>query len=253
VIALVTGASSGIGRELARLFARDGHDLVLAARSEERLAALAGELEGRHRVACRVIVSDLAQPGSAARLFEEAGHVDALVNNAGFGSAVPLVDADVEVLTELLEVNVVALTQLTRLALPAMVERGYGYVLNISSTAAFQPGPRAAAYYASKSYVLSFTEAVRLEVEGSGVHVTALCPGATDTGFAERAGSARSRLFSSQVLDAAFVAREGYAGMLAGRGVVIPGAVHHVAARLAQVSPHSLTARFAKRANESAL
>jgi hypothetical protein len=253
VIVLVTGASSGIGRELARLFARDGHDLVLAARSQERLTALAGELEERHRVSVRVVVCDLAQPGSAARLMDEVGRVDALVNNAGFGSSAPLVDADIEVLTELLEVNVVALTQLTRLALPGMVERGYGYVLNLSSTAAFQPGPRAASYYASKSYVLSFTEAVRLEVQGTGVHVTALCPGATETGFAERARSARSRLFSSQVLDAAFVAREGYAGILADRGVVIPGTVHHVAARLAQVSPHALTARFAKRANESAL
>lgn len=252
MIALVTGASSGIGRELARLLARDGHDLVLAARSEERLAALAGELEERHRVACRVVVCDLGEPGSAARLMKEAGRVDALVNSAGFGNSAPLVDADLDVLTELLEVNVVALTQLTRLALPAMVERGYGYVLNLSSTAAFQPGPRMAAYYASKSYVLSFTEAVRLEVQGSGVHVTALCPGATETGFGERAGSARSRLFSSQVLDAAFVAREGYAAMLAGRGVVIPGTVHNVAARLAQVAPHALTARFAKRANESA-
>lgn len=251
MIALVTGASSGIGRELARLFARDGHDLVLAARSEERLAALAGELADRDRIACRVVVCDLSRPGSAARLMEEAGHVDALVNNAGFASSAPLVDADVEVLTELLEVNVVALTQLTRLALPAMVERGYGYVLNVASTAAFLPGPRMAAYYASKSYVLSFTEAVRLEVQGTGVHVTALCPGATATGFAERAGSQRSRLFSSQVLDAAFVAREGYAGVLADRGVVIPGTVHNVTARLAQVSPHALTARFARRANES--
>ena len=251
MIVLVTGASSGIGRELARLFARDGHDLVLAARSEERLTALADELADRDRVACRVLVCDLSQPGAAARLIEEAGHVDALVNNAGFASSAPLVDADVEVLTELLEVNVVALTQLSRLALPKMVERGYGYVLNVASTAAFLPGPRMAAYYASKSYVLSFTEAVRLEVQGTGVHVTALCPGATATGFAERAGSQRSRLFSSQVLDAAFVAREGYAGVLADRGVVIPGTVHNVTARLAQVSPHALTARFARRANES--
>jgi len=252
VIALVTGASGGIGRELARLFARDGHDLVIAARSEERLQALARELEERHRISCRIIVCDLAVAGSAARLMDEAGRVDALVNNAGFGSSAPLVEADADVLTELLEVNVVALTQLTRLALPAMVDRGYGYVLNLSSTAAFQPGPGAAAYYASKSYVLSFTEAVRLEVQGTGVHVTALCPGATATGFADRAGSARSRLFSSQVLDAAYVAREGYAGLLDDRGVVIPGAVHRTAARLAQVSPHALTARFAKRANESA-
>ncbi|HLM57292.1 MAG TPA: SDR family NAD(P)-dependent oxidoreductase, partial [Pyrinomonadaceae bacterium] len=171
--ALVTGASGGIGEELARLFAADGHDLVLVARSEDKLNALAKELSAKHGVETLVLASDLARPEAPREIFEQLGRegvvVDALVNNAGFGSYGLFAETELEKELELLQVNVVALTHLTKLFLPIMITLKQGYVMNVASTAAFQPGPLMAVYYASKAYVLSLSEALANECEGTGV------------------------------------------------------------------------------------
>ena len=185
--ALITGASSGIGADLARLFARDGYDVVLVARSEEKLREVAEGIGKEHAgVTARVIVADLARPDAARDVVDALGGlpIDALVNNAGYGVAGPFVETDVRSELEMIQVNVVALTHLTKLLAPGMVARKRGRILNVSSTAAFQPGPLMAVYYATKAYVLSVSEALAEELRGSGVTVTALCPGPTATGFA---------------------------------------------------------------------
>jgi uncharacterized protein len=201
VIALVTGASGGIGLELARLFAADGHDLVLVSRGAERLGVISRDLEDRFKVEVRAIPRDLSNPIAPASLFDECGEIDFLVNNAGFGSLGTFVESDPAMLGEMLQVNVAALTQLTRLFLPTMVERGAGRILNVASTAAFQPGPLMAVYYASKAYVLSFSEAIRDELNGTGVTVTTVCPGPTRTSFDSRAEVARPRLLNSRIME----------------------------------------------------
>src|SRR3954454_3939709 len=190
--ALITGASGGIGLELARVFAAHGYDLVLVARSGGKLEELAGELRTRHGIEARVIAKDLARPESPEELFREletAGvTVDVLINNAGFATFGPFVAADLHAELEELQLNVVTLTHLTKKLLPAMVARKRGGVLNVASTAAFQPGPFMAIYYATKAYVLSFSEALAAELEGQGVTISVLCPGPTETGFTARAG-----------------------------------------------------------------
>ena len=250
MIALVTGASGGIGLELARLFAGDGHDLVLVARGGERLAVISRELEERYRVEVRAIPRDLSNPIAPLSLFDECGEVDFLVNNAGFGHRGSFADEDPAILSEMLQVNVAALTQLTRLFLPTMLERRTGRILNVASTAAFQPGPLMAVYYASKAYVLSFSEAIRDELNGSGVTVTTLCPGPTRTSFDARAEVARPRLLNSRVMEPSEVAAEGYAGMMSGKAVVIPGRVNRLGATGARLMPRSLAANIARRMHE---
>ena len=259
--ALVTGASGGIGLELARLFAKDGHDLVLVARDEGRLRRAGEELAGAHGVRFHVVPADLTDPAAPEAIFravQAAGvEVEALVNNAGFGLYGPFVQTAGEAATELarelemIQVNVTALTHLTKLFLPAMVARGRGRVLNVASTAAFQPGPLMAVYYASKAYVLSFSEALSVELAGTGVGVTCLAPGATRTGFQKVAAMEDSRLFrAGHVMDAATVARIGYRGLLKGKPLVIPGAVNRVMAHGTRLVPRSVAARMAKMAQE---
>jgi hypothetical protein len=243
--ALVTGASGGIGLELARLFARDGCGLVLVARSGDKLAAVAAEVRAAHGVPVRALAADLADPAAPARIHAEiaaaGGRVDVLVNNAGFGLRGAFAALDEAEQMAMLQVNVLALARLTRRFLPAMVERRAGGVLNVASTAAFQPGPQMAVYYASKAYVLSLSEALAGELAGTGVTVTALCPGPTATGFVSRAGLERSRLFRDlRVMDAATVARAGYRGFRAGRRVVIPGLANRVGAALARIATGAL-------------
>ncbi|MEA2565364.1 MAG: uncharacterized protein QOD49_541, partial [Actinomycetota bacterium] len=186
-LALVTGASGGIGEELARILARHGYDLVLVARSADKLAALAERLELDHGIQVRAIAKDLARPDAAAEIHEwlaaEGLTVDVLVNNAGMGLLGKFAEIGIEGDVEMLRLNVEAPTLLTRLLLPSMLERGSGRILNLASTAGFQPGPLMAVYYATKAYVLSFSEALANEVAGTGVTVTALCPGPTETGF----------------------------------------------------------------------
>ena len=254
-VALVTGASSGIGLELARLLAAANYDLVLVARTSEALSRLASELESAHRIRAHVFPEDLAEPSAPERLFEKlATHridVDVLVNNAGFGLAGPLVSADIQRTHDMVEVNVTAVTMLTRLALPAMVARGRGRILNIASTAAFQPGPLMAVYYATKAYVLSFSQAIADEVRDTGVTVTAFCPGPTDTRWADVAGVKQSRMFTRlAVADATSVARAGYAAMMSGRRVAVPGAVNRLVAFGNRFVPRRLATSLARRAQE---
>src|SRR5215218_9022754 len=252
--ALVTGASGGIGEELARLFAADGHDLVLVARSRDKLARLSEELGGRHGVTARVLASDLARPESPREIFEELGAggvtVDALVNNAGFGSYGLFAETDVRSELDLLQVNVVALTHLSKLFLPAMIARRRGYLMNVASTAAFQPGPLMAVYYASKAYVLSFSEALSNECEGTGVVVSALCPGPTETGFVAAAKMEKSKLFERAVMDARTVAEAGYRGLLAGRAVVVPGFRNNLLARSIGLFPRNLVTKVVRGIQE---
>jgi short-subunit dehydrogenase len=252
--ALVTGASGGIGEELARLFAADGHDLVLVARSRDKLARLAEELKEKHGVAARVLAADLARAEASREIFEglSAGGVmvDALVNNAGFGTYGLFAETDLKSELELLQVNVVALTHLSKLFLPGMIARRRGYVMNVASTAAFQPGPLMAVYYASKAYVLSLSEALANECEGTGVVVSALCPGPTETGFVAAAGMGDSKLFDRAVMDARTVALDGYRGLFAGKTLVIPGLRNNLLARSIGFFPRGLVTKIVRGIQE---
>jgi len=253
--ALITGASGGIGLELARLFAAGGYDLVLVARSAGKLEELAGELR-KHGGAVRVLAQDLARPESPEEVFREleaAGvAVDVLVNNAGFATYGPFAELDLGRELEELQLNVVTLTHLTKKLLPGMLARRRGGVLNVASTAGFQPGPLMAVYYATKAYVISFSEALAEELSGTGVAVSVLCPGPTATGFQQRAGMEASKLFSGvmQVADAAAVARAGYEGFRAGKRIVIPGLLNKVGVQSIRVSPRALVTRMVKRMQE---
>jgi uncharacterized protein len=246
---LITGASSGIGRELARLFADDGADLVLIARSEGRLRELAGELAARYGTVAQVMPADLSRPATPGEIAEALAQrhieVDVLVNNAGFGAHGPIAAIGAERQLVMIEVNVAALTQLTALLLPGMLQRHRGAILNVASTAAFQPGPYQAVYCATKAYVLSFTEALAEEVRGSGVTVSCLAPGATDTGFAAQAGTQGTRLFRHGVMGADRVARAGHDGMRRGRTLVIPGLRNRVRAFSVRLAPRTVATRVA--------
>jgi short-subunit dehydrogenase len=254
--ALITGASAGIGRELARVMARNGHGLILAARRLEELNVLAAELRDEFKVPVICLRADLGTADGARKLFNEttaAGlTVDVLVNNAGLGLLGPFAENDTDKLDKMIAVNVVALTALTRLSLPGMVERKSGRVLNVASTAAFQPGPLMAAYYATKAYVLSLSEALSYELRGTGVTVTCLCPGPTATEFSDVAGATKTRLFKkARLMSAAAVAEAGYAGLMAGKRVVIPGSQNRLMARLSPFAPRSIVMRVIERYQKS--
>lgn len=254
--ALVTGASSGIGLELATLLARGRHDLVFVARNRDRLEAVARDLREEFGVAVTVVAKDLAKPGAPdaiAREISERGAVlDILVNNAGFGVYGPFAGTPLEKELEMIQVNVTALTHLTKLFLPGMLERRRGRILNVASTAAFQPGPLMAVYYATKAYVLSFSEALANETAGSGVTVTALCPGPTLTEFQGRAGFGDVPLLKGPlVMLASNVARAGYEGMLRGQRIVIPGIANRTLVQALRVTPRRLATAIARRIQES--
>ncbi|MDP9175765.1 MAG: SDR family oxidoreductase [Planctomycetota bacterium] len=225
--ALITGASVGIGRDLAGLFAMDGHGLILTARNEKQLNELAAKIRAEHGTPVDIIPKDLAEPGAPQQIFDQIVSrgiaVDFLVNNAGFGAHGPFAESDISEQLAMLQVNIVALTHLTRLFLPEMLARKRGRVLNVASTAAFVPGPYMAGYYASKAFVLSFSEAVDAELAGTGVTITALCPGPTATEFHKRAGIANSKLFKGKTMSSIEVAEIGYRAMLAGKRTVVAG------------------------------
>ncbi len=245
--ALITGASAGLGREYARRFAADGHDLVLVARRRERLDALADELRREHRIEVRVIAEDLAEPGAPGRIEAELAHagveLEALVNNAGFGAFGPALDQPLERQLAMIQVNVAALVALTRRLVPGMVERGRGRVLNVGSVAAFQPGPGHAVYYATKAFVLSFSEALAHELSGTGVTVTVTSPGSTRTEFQEVAGKpSRGGWLEADVES---VAAHGYAAMQRGEVVSIPGLGNRMTVAASRLLPRAWVRRAA--------
>ncbi len=240
--ALVTGASAGIGREMARVFAGHGWSLALTARDRGRLDELAAELRSTHRVATKVLPVDLAQPQAARALYEALAdtEVSCLVNNAGFGGYGPFAAEEIGRQRDLMQVNMVAPVELARQFVPRMIERGRGRILNVASVAAFQPGPTVNLYYASKAFMYSFSYALAVELEGSGVTVTTLCPGTTRTEFFARAAIHMARPFP--LMDARRVAEAGYRGMLRGKRVVIPGLVNRLIAAVSPCLPSALTA-----------
>lgn len=249
--AVITGASSGIGMELAQLLAADGYDLILTARREERLQKLANDLGRMYGNVVNVIQMDLAQPFAADALWRAISKIEpdikVLVNNAGAGDAGDFAQESPEVIERMIHLNISMLTSLTRQVLPGMIARKRGKILNVASLVGFQPGgPGMAVYYASKSYVLSFSRAIRRELRDSGVSVTALCPGSTRTGFEEAARAQNTRLFRwTKPMEARDVALAGYQGMQRGNSVVVPGMLN----KLLAISPVFLPSAIALEIN----
>ncbi|MCC6808865.1 MAG: SDR family oxidoreductase [Deltaproteobacteria bacterium] len=248
--ALITGASSGIGRALARLHVAAGGSVVLVARRGDRLAALCNELGPR----AHAIAMDLSAPGAATALFAEVSArglaVELLVNNAGVGAHGRFDQTSPAALHALLAVNVTVLTELSRAFLPPMIARGSGRVLNLASMAAFVPGPTCAAYHASKAYVLSLSEALAYELRGTGVSVTAACPGAVATEFADAAGMLRTRAFTSAA-DTDKIAQAIYRATLRGDRIYVPGVFNRFAALMTQILPRRFVTQAAARALEN--
>jgi len=251
-VALVTGASMGLGAEFARLLASEGHDLVLTARSGDRLATLKKEIENLHGVRAHVIVADLTDPRAPVAIYDDVRRqgidVQVLVNNAGFGMYGLFHQSDLQVELDMVQVNMVALMHLTKLFLRDMVAHGSGRIVNVASTAGFQPGPLQSVYYATKAFVLSFSEAIANETRGTGVTVTALCPGPTPTEFQKRANVGRVRgLKLLMRVSPEAVVRAGYEGMKKGKTVVIPGVLNNVIVFLLRLSPRRVVTAAVRR------
>jgi uncharacterized protein len=253
--ALVTGASAGLGYEFAHLFARDKYNLVLVARSGPKLTDLAEQLRQQHGITVKTIPLDLGLPHASQSLFEEtqrAGiHVDILVNNAGYGASGAFAEIPLEESYGQIQLNVMALTLLTKLYLQPMLERRSGKIMNVASTAAFQPGPLMAVYFATKAYVLHFSEALANELNGSGVAVTALCPGATATEFHKRANATGMNLLKFGAMDARTVAEDGYRALMAGKPVVISGFKNWLLAQSVRFSPRRIVTAIARKTQEA--
>lgn len=255
--ALVTGASGGIGEALARQLAARGSDVILVARTQSKLDILAHELRERYGVRAEVVALDLTRPEAPQLLEDEVAArgltVDFLVNNAGFASYGEFHRSNRRQELDMVGLNVTTLTDLTHRFLPGMVSRGRGRVMNVASTAAFMPGPLMAVYYATKAYVLSLSEALNEELRGTGVSVTALCPGPVETGFQARAGMEESKLVGgnrSAVVDAETVAREGVDAMLRGQAVRVVGRVNQMQALLPRLLPRSVVPRIVRQAQD---
>ncbi|HMQ50541.1 MAG TPA: SDR family oxidoreductase [Anaerolineae bacterium] len=254
--ALITGASGGIGYELAIVFAKHGYNLVVVARSELKLKQLANGLTASYPIAVEVMPMDLADPSAPEALYQAVTakgiEVEVLVNNAGFATYGFFTELEAGRELQMLQLNVVTLTHLTKLFGRDMVKRGRGRILNVASTAAFQPGPLMAVYYASKAYVLSFSEAIANELKDSGVTVTALCPGPTESGFQERAAMEDSKLVNGQqIMDAATVAQLGFEGLMAGKTVIIPGLKNRLLALSPRFVPRDVTTRIVRNMQAS--
>ncbi|MEZ6022164.1 MAG: SDR family oxidoreductase [Hyphomonadaceae bacterium] len=250
--ALVTGASAGIGVDLAECFARDGYDLILTARSEGALRDVADRLAAAHAVTTHVIAQDLGEHGGGSRVAEQIAqrglNVDVLVNNAGYGHAGALTSSDLQTQLGMIDLNVRALVELTYLYWNRMLANKRGGVLNVASTAAFQPGPLMANYYASKAYVLSFSEALWEEARGTGVHVSCLCPGPTHSKFRDRAGTGKTRVATAggNVMASAPVARAGYEAFKRNRRVVVTGARNAFQASMVKFIPRERLLRIVR-------
>lgn len=250
--ALITGASGGIGLELARIFAREGYNLVLVARSADKLTALAEVLATKFGITAIAHPADLTDPRAPDALFTamQAQNiaVDVLVNNAGFATFGFFTETDLQRELAEIQLNITALTHLSKLFGREMATRRNGKIMNVASIAAFQPGPLMAVYYASKAYVLSFSEALANEMADFGVTVSVLCPGATVTDFFDRAEMGKSELMKNmRMMDAATVAELGYRGLMRGQTVVITGWMNKILAFSNRFAPRSLTAKIARK------
>lgn len=253
--ALITGASAGLGKDFAELFAADGHDVILVARREQRLRELASEISSKHGVAAHVEACDLADPDARTDLISRVAEhdVDFLVNNAGFGSMGKFWTLPESGELGQIRVNIEALVHLTHALLPAMVERKFGRVLNIASTAAFQAGPNMAVYYATKAFVVSFSEAIAHELKDTGVTVTAHCPGPVATEFGEVSGNGKSVLFQTGAVATSIdVARHAYAAMHGGKVLKVHGAMNAITAFSTRFAPRSLLRPIVARVNTEA-
>jgi len=254
---LITGASGGIGYELAKCFAVHQYNLILVARNEAKLTDVAQQLGREFNVAVKTVPLDLSLPSAPQVLAEglqrEGLTVDILVNNAGYGKMGEFSEVSIEDSYGQMQVNIAALTLLTKLFLGPMIGRGSGKILNVASTAGFQPGPLMAVYYASKAYVISFSEALANELAKSGIRVTCLCPGPTDTGFQHRAGNDRSRLFKQLApMRAESVARKGYEGLMRGKTLVIPGLRNWLVAESVRWAPRKVVTALSRWISEPA-
>jgi short-subunit dehydrogenase len=255
--ALITGASGGIGYELAKLFARDHHNLVLVARSAGKLTQVADELQREFGISAKAFPLDLTVASAPQSLFDqlqrEGVAVDILVNNAGYGVLGQFAQVSLEDNLGQIQLNITALTHLTKLFVGPMIERRSGKILNVASTAGFQPGPLMSVYYATKAYVISFSEALANELHGTGVTVTCLCPGATETGFQGRAGLENTLLFKKlRPMDAMTVARDGYRGLMAGKPIVISGFRNWLLAESLRFSPRRLVTAISRKVLDQA-
>jgi short-subunit dehydrogenase len=254
--ALVTGASSGLGLELAQLFAVDGHDVVLVARRKPELEALAARLVAERGVAAHVIPADLADAAAPERLVAELGRrgleIEFLVNNAGFGARGPFTTLDLRRQLDMVQVNIASLVHLTGLLVPGMIARKSGRILNLGSTAGFQPGPGMAVYYATKAFVNSFTEALAFELRGTGVTATLSCPGATETEFGAVANNGKTKLFKAGAMKAAPVAAAAYRAMMAGKVSLVHGARNKLIIQSQRLAPRAAVRAVAARLNQLA-
>lgn len=252
--ALITGASAGIGRELAKLFAADGHNLVLVARNGPRLAQFADDLQREFAVSAKSFPLDLTDTSAPQFLLDQLAResiaVETLVNNAGYGIRGAFAQTPAEESLGQIQLNIAALTHLTRLFLQPMLDRREGKILNVASTAGFQPGPLMAVYYATKAYVISFSEALANELQGTGVTVTCLCPGPTDTEFQRRAGTEGNLLKRLRPMDAKSVARDGYNALMKGKPLVISGFRNWLLTESLRISPRRLVTAVSRKVLE---
>lgn len=255
--ALITGASSGIGLELAKIFAAHGTPLVLTARREELLKALQTDIQNQYKVPVQIITKDLSRPGAAKELYieirDKGWEVSTLVNNAGFGLYGHFSETELSKELDMLQLNILALTELTKLFLGPMLQKKSGKILNLASTAAFQPGPVMACYYASKAYVLSFSEALSNELKGTGVSVSALCPGPTESEFQAKADiNMNIGLFkASGMMTSAAVAKAGYEGLMKGKRVIVPGLINKITPLGMRFFPRAFVTAIVRRLQDS--
>jgi short-subunit dehydrogenase len=256
--ALITGASTGIGYELSKCFAADRHNLIIVARQEQQLRQVAEDLAKQFGIVVKVIATDLAQPDAPQKIIDavrkDSLQVDFLVNNAGFGLGGKFAETDLTVELGMMQVNMTALVSLTKLFLPEMVARKSGKIMNVASTAAFQPGPLMAVYYATKSFVLSFSEAIANELKGTGVTVTALCPGPTESEFQKRAHIENTRLVKSKLMGmmtSEQVAKLGYQGFMHGKRLIIPGFLNKIGVHSTRMTPRVVTTQIARMVQEN--
>jgi uncharacterized protein len=257
-IALITGASSGIGKELAYIHAEKGGDLILVARSKATLNEIASDIKNKFQREVVVIALDLSIPGSSKKLFEQTQsndyQIDCLINNAGFGDFGFFHETDLKRFQEMIQLNVTTLTELTHFYLQLMVKKGHGKIMNVASTAAFLPGPLMSVYFATKAYVLHLTEAINNEISTKGVTLTALCPGATESGFIAAANLGESKLVKDRKLPSSkTVAQYGYKAMLKGKPVAIHGIGNYLLANVIRFFPRNFVTNMTRKVQNKSI